>query len=90
MADKKPKASPITYANGFLVGRLVFVDDSEGFEQTAPGVLVRMRVADIVAYCYSTSYCIEVQVRGIAETYDLWGTIQEMDKVMALDRIQTV
>ena len=90
MADKKTKASPITYANGFLVGRLVFIDDSEGHEEVVPGLLIRIRVTDVIAYCYNMSYCIEIQVRGVTETYDLWGTIEEMDKVMALDRIQTV
>lgn len=87
MANK----ADLTYANGFLLGRMVQdVADEEGFSETNPGVLVRIRVSEIIGYCSGTASYVEVQVRGIPDTYDVWGTMKEMDKVMALDRIRVV
>lgn len=42
----------------------------------------------VVAYCYGAANCLEVQVKGVPDNYEVWGTIEAMDKVMARDRMQ--
>ena len=85
---KKPD---ISFANGFLLGRMVQdVAGEDGYEETNAGVLVRIRVSEIIAYCAGTQSVVEVSVRGVADGYDVWGTMKEMDTVMALDRIRVV
>ena len=85
------KKSNLSYANGFLMGYMVQdVAGEEGYEETNPGVLIRIRVSEIITYCAGTASVVEVSVRGMADGYDVWGTIKEMDKVMVLDRIRVV
>ena len=85
------RKAALSYANGFLLGYMVQdVAGEDGYEETNPGVLVRIRVSEIIAYCAGTASVVEVSVRGIIDGYDVWGTIKEMDKVMALDRIRVV
>ncbi len=85
------KKAALTYANGFLHGRIVQdVAGDDGYEETNPGVLVCIRVAEIIAYCAGTASVVEVSVRGVADGFDVWGTMREMDKVIAQDRIRAI
>ena len=85
------KKATLTYANGFLHGRMVQdVAGDDGYEETSPGVLVCIRVAEIIAYCAGTASVVEVSVRGVADGFDVWGTMREMDKVIAQDRIRAI
>ena len=68
MSAKKVTKNDVTvsYANGFLHGRVVCVDESEGFDVPVPGCEVRIRVEAITSYVYGAPNCILVAF-GIEE-----------------------
>ena len=89
MSQKKKTIDQVnvTYQNGFMAGRVVFMDDTDGYEQPVPGCHIRIRVSDITCYTLGAPYCIRVDVRGEEEFYDVWGTIEAMDEVIARERL---
>lgn len=80
----------VTFANGFMVGRCVAIDESEGFDVPCPGVDVRIRCEAIVTYTYGAPHCLLVSFGEEEESIQVWGTMEAMDAVMARDRMQEV
>ena len=79
----------VTYSNGFMVGRMVAIDESEGFDVPVPGVDVRIRVEAIFSYVYGAPHCILVSFGVEEESIQVWGTMEAMDDVIARDRLGT-
>lgn len=81
----------VTFANGFMVGREVSIDESEGFDVPVPGCDVRIRCSAIVAYTYGAPHCIVVDTgAGADDCHNIWATMEAMDAVMARDRMLEV
>lgn len=92
MVDKKKSKIEVTYANGFLVGRLADIDTSNGMEQTAAGVDVRVRVENIVMYSAAEPGVVLIMVSGIPTEQEgaavpVIGTVKGVDDVIKRDRI---
>ena len=87
MSSKKASKVDVTYKNGFMVGRMMTIDESEGFDVPAPGVDVRIRVDAIVAYTYGAPNCLLVSFGEEEEAFQVWGTMEAMDEVVARDRL---
>lgn len=73
----------VIYSSGFIRGRLVSLDDSEGFASAKPGLMWRCRASEVVAYEADVPNVLAVYVRGMeGEPRPVFGTIQAMDKAM--------
>ena len=87
MSSKKTTKVDVTYRNGFMVGRMVTIDESEGFDVPVPGCDVRIRVEAIFSYVYGAPHCILVSFGVEEESIQVWGTMEAMDDVIARDRL---
>ena len=87
MSSKKATKVDVTYKNGFMVGRMVAIDESEGFDVPIPGVDVRVRVEAITSYTYGAPHCIVVECGDAEAGFNVWGTMEAMDEVIARDRL---
>ena len=77
----------VTYRNGFMIGRMVAIDESEGFDVPVPGVDVRSRVEAIFSYVYGAPHCILVSFGVEEESIQVWASMEAMDDVIARDRL---
>lgn len=82
---KKPN---LTCVHGFIHGRAVGIDESEGEPRVVPGRNIRMRAEDVVVYASSEPGTLEVWMAKAAPgpedlDFQIIGTIEEMDKAMA-------
>ena len=87
MSSKKATKVDVTYKNGFMVGRMMTIDESEGFDVPVPGCEVRIRVSSIVTYVYGSPHCILVSFGVEEESVQVWGTMEAMDDVVSRDRL---
>ncbi len=76
----------VTYGAGFLICRLVTVDESSGSEHTVPGLHARIRCSDVCVYNQSEEGTLELFMRGTPEaSIYVIGSLTAMDKAMARD-----
>lgn len=83
--SKKPS---LTCVHGFIQGRAVGIDESDGEPKLIPGRHIRLRATDVVAYVSGEPGTLEVWMAKIVPSleeldFQIIGTIEEMDKAMA-------
>lgn len=77
------KKIDLTYANGFVRGRVATADDSSGEERTVAGVDFRLRVSEIIGYHAGIPGVVVIWVKDSKDQVELVGSMAAMDKIMA-------
>lgn len=89
MTEKKTDLSP-QYKSGWLLCRMATLDDSEGYTDDAPGVFIRVRIAEITVYIQATQSVVELHMRGEDAPLAIWATVDQVDKIIARETVKTV
>lgn len=72
----------VTFASGWIRGRLAVIDETTGAEEIVAGVDVRIRASTVRAYYSGASGVIVIWIKGMAEPVDMIGSMATLDKIM--------
>lgn len=89
MTDTKIDTDP-SYKGGWMYCRMAAFDESEGYVEDSPGVHVRIRIKNIIAYFQATQTVAELYVEGFDERLAIIGNVQQIDKIIARETVKTV
>ncbi len=82
----KDKASTtkidVTFASGWIRGRLAVVDETTGNEEIVAGLDVRIRASRIITYYAGSTGVIVIWVDRIKDPIDIIGSMATLDKIM--------
>ena len=79
--------SKIEYNAGFLVARLLGIDESSGEDEIVEGRHVRFRCSEVSYYSACAAGMVELSLAGYEEPFVIVGTVAQVDTVMKQDRM---
>jgi len=90
MAKAKNKDVDITFANGWLRGQMAVEDSSDGERGTGPGLLMRIRLSEVVEY-FDDDACVLIIItphnpKGVA----FYGKAETLDGIIARESLKEV
>lgn len=77
----------IEYANGFICGRLIGIDESSGEDEIVAGRYIRFRCSEVVVYAASAPGIVEIEMRSYDDVFQLVGTLDQIDRCMQKERL---
>lgn len=80
---KKTNEVDVTYASGWLRGQLAAEDATDGMRHVVPGLLVRVRLDQIVEYAADEPGVIAVSTKYSPKGFGMYGKIETLDKIMS-------
>ncbi len=89
MTTKKEKIE-VTFANGWLHGRELTEDDSEGERKLVAGLMTRLRLSDIWGYQVVEQGVLAISTRYEKNPVFMVGSLEAMDKIMARANLKEV
>lgn len=88
--DKRLKDADVGYESGFLICRLVGVDESSGEAVTVPGVAARIRCSSVLVYVQAEPRVLDIYVEGQKKPFTVVGEAGTVDKLMKRDNVRVV
>lgn len=87
MSKRNDGKVDVSYDAGFLVCRLLGVDESTGELEECPGRHARIRARRVEMYTQEAPGILEVHVAGFEEPFEVVGSMPAMDRAMKRDRL---
>ena len=80
----------VTFASGWIRGRMAATDEATGNEEIVAGVDVRIRVDDIRFYHAGPPGVLVLWLCGVPDPLELIGDVPALDKIMGRANLKTV